>query len=188
MSRAGTSTHASTHTHTHTRTRTHERTHARTHTHTHQVLKGSAKIRNLALLVMGYGVAHRRARSGPSDLGRSANAIWAFLEQSGPRQRPRQGVVPSPARRPPTPPPPVYIRRLFEFAGKGQLRVLHPTVQGYQSVLADVSTYTGGRGGGGETVCCVLCVRACARNCVRACAHVCACGVWGRRWRSMLCV
>ncbi|GBG00278.1 hypothetical protein Rsub_13004 [Raphidocelis subcapitata] len=55
------------------------------------VLKSSAKIRNLALLVMGYGVAHR----------------------------------------------------LFEFAWKGQLRVLHPTVQGYQSVLADVSTYTG---------------------------------------------
>jgi len=55
------------------------------------VLKSSAKIRNLALLVMGYGVAHR----------------------------------------------------LFEFAWKGQLRVLHPTVQGYQSVLADVSTLTG---------------------------------------------
>jgi AAA family ATP:ADP antiporter len=33
--------------------------------------------------------------------------------------------------------------RLFEFAWKGQLRVLYPTVQGYQSVLADVATYTG---------------------------------------------
>jgi AAA family ATP:ADP antiporter len=55
------------------------------------VLRSSPKIGNLALLVMGYGVAHR----------------------------------------------------LFEFAWKGQLRVLHPTVQGYQSVLADVSTYTG---------------------------------------------
>jgi AAA family ATP:ADP antiporter len=32
---------------------------------------------------------------------------------------------------------------LFEFAWKGQLRVLYPTVQGYQSVLADVATYTG---------------------------------------------
>lgn len=33
--------------------------------------------------------------------------------------------------------------RLFEFAWKGQLRQLYPTVQGYQSVLADVATYTG---------------------------------------------
>lgn len=33
--------------------------------------------------------------------------------------------------------------RLFEFAWKGQLRMLYPTVQGYQSVLADVATYTG---------------------------------------------
>lgn len=55
------------------------------------VLKNSPKIRNLALLVMSYGVGHR----------------------------------------------------LFEFAWKGQLRQLYPTVQGYQSVLADVATYTG---------------------------------------------
>ncbi|WIA35409.1 hypothetical protein OEZ86_003854 [Tetradesmus obliquus] len=55
------------------------------------VLKKSPKIRNLALLVMSYGVGHR----------------------------------------------------LFEFAWKGQLRLLYPTVQGYQSVLADVATYTG---------------------------------------------
>jgi hypothetical protein len=33
---------------------------------------------------------------------------------------------------------------LFEFTWKGQLRALYPTVQGYQSVLADVATYTGG--------------------------------------------
>lgn len=33
--------------------------------------------------------------------------------------------------------------RLFEFAWKGQLRVLYPTPQAYQSVLADVSIATG---------------------------------------------
>jgi AAA family ATP:ADP antiporter len=33
--------------------------------------------------------------------------------------------------------------RLFEFAWKGQLRTLHSSVVGYQSVLADVATYTG---------------------------------------------
>ncbi|KAK9820325.1 hypothetical protein WJX72_008977 [[Myrmecia] bisecta] len=55
------------------------------------VLKGSPKIRNLALLVMSYGVSHR----------------------------------------------------LFEFAWKGQLRVLYPSAQAYQGVLADVSIATG---------------------------------------------
>lgn len=33
--------------------------------------------------------------------------------------------------------------RLFEFAWKGQLRVLYPTTQAYSSALADVSIYTG---------------------------------------------
>jgi AAA family ATP:ADP antiporter len=33
--------------------------------------------------------------------------------------------------------------RLFEFAWKGQLQTLHSSVQGYQSVLADVASYTG---------------------------------------------
>jgi hypothetical protein len=33
--------------------------------------------------------------------------------------------------------------RLFEFTWKGQLRSMYPTVQAYQSVLADVATYTG---------------------------------------------
>ena len=33
--------------------------------------------------------------------------------------------------------------RLFEFAWKGQLRVLYPTAAAYQSVLADVSIATG---------------------------------------------
>lgn len=33
--------------------------------------------------------------------------------------------------------------RLFEFAWKGQLRVLFPTAQAYSGALADVSIYTG---------------------------------------------
>lgn len=33
--------------------------------------------------------------------------------------------------------------RLFEFAWKGQLRVLYPTTQAYSGALADVSIYTG---------------------------------------------
>lgn len=33
--------------------------------------------------------------------------------------------------------------RLFEFAWKGQLRVLFPTAQQYSGALADVSIYTG---------------------------------------------
>ena len=33
--------------------------------------------------------------------------------------------------------------RLFEFAWKGQLRVLFPTTQAYSGALADVSIYTG---------------------------------------------
>lgn len=33
--------------------------------------------------------------------------------------------------------------RLFEFAWKGQLRVLYPTQAAYQSILADVSIATG---------------------------------------------
>lgn len=56
-----------------------------------EVLKNSSKIRNLALLVMGYGISHR----------------------------------------------------LFEFTWKGQLKVLHDSVQSYQSVLADVASLTG---------------------------------------------
>jgi len=56
-----------------------------------RVLRGSAKIRNLALLVIGYGVCHR----------------------------------------------------LFEFSWKGQLRVLYPSAQEYQSILSDVSIATG---------------------------------------------
>eukprot|EP00873_Tetraselmis_striata_P001273 jgi/Tetstr1/421537/TSEL_012484.t1 len=55
------------------------------------VLRGSPKIGNLALLVIGYGVCHR----------------------------------------------------LFEFAWKGQLRILYPSPQEYQSVLSDVSIATG---------------------------------------------
>lgn len=35
--------------------------------------------------------------------------------------------------------------RLFEFAWKGQLRVLFPTAQAYSGALADVSIYTGAR-------------------------------------------
>jgi hypothetical protein len=69
-----------------------------------------------------------------------------------------RGVPRAPTLRPltlPGLPPHQNPPRLFEFAWKGQLRVLHPTVQGYQGVLADVSTYTGapalrcgGRAGG----------------------------------------
>lgn len=33
--------------------------------------------------------------------------------------------------------------RMFEFAWKGQLRILHPTPQAYQSVLSNVSIATG---------------------------------------------
>jgi ATP:ADP antiporter, AAA family len=33
--------------------------------------------------------------------------------------------------------------RLFEYAWKGQLRVLYPSVESYQSILADVSIWTG---------------------------------------------
>jgi ATP/ADP translocase len=58
---------------------------------TWQTLRESPKIMNLALLVVGYAVAHR----------------------------------------------------LFEFAWKGQLRVLFPTAQAYSGALADVSIYTG---------------------------------------------
>ncbi len=32
---------------------------------------------------------------------------------------------------------------MFEFAWKGQLRSMYPSVQAYQSILADVATYTG---------------------------------------------
>jgi ATP/ADP translocase len=35
--------------------------------------------------------------------------------------------------------------RLFEFAWKGQLRLLFPTTQAYSGALADVSIYTGAR-------------------------------------------
>jgi ATP/ADP translocase len=58
---------------------------------TWQTVRESPKIMNLALLVVGYAVAHR----------------------------------------------------LFEFAWKGQLRVLFPTAQAYSGALADVSIYTG---------------------------------------------
>lgn len=55
------------------------------------VVRSSGKIRNLAVLVIGYGLSHR----------------------------------------------------LFEFAWKGAVRALHASPQAYQSVLADVSIFTG---------------------------------------------
>lgn len=160
-----------------------------------EVLKSSAKIRNLALLVMGYGVAHRCEvhsrqpaglfwfRSGlceacssvrralhlqraPATASRTGakftvgsrqlffglfqHAVCSMPGTGTPHGRPCQGTTPI-RRQPADSAGPSFLCRLFEFAWKGQLRILHPTVQGYQSVLADVSTYTGEWG---ALVCC----------------------------------
>lgn len=56
-----------------------------------KTIRGSAKIMNLALIVICYALSHR----------------------------------------------------LFEFAWKGQLRVLFPTAKAYSGALADVAIYTG---------------------------------------------
>jgi hypothetical protein len=121
------------------------------------VLKSSAKIRNLALLVMGYGVAHRWAlRLAGVGASGALHSTWFDLGwmlrarcSAAPNEPASSALFASscpvpPSLAPPADPP--NSRRLFEFAWKGQLRVLHPTVQGYQSVLADVSTYTGAPG------------------------------------------
>lgn len=114
-----------------------------------EVLKNSPKIRNLALLVMSYGVGHRCGPAADTQCGRQqtsdfvlhsivaaascacACCFWQPVCKHSNCVRFASNMMM------------LLSCRLFEFSWKGQLRTMYPTVQGYQSVLADVSTYTG---------------------------------------------